>query len=87
MKIKVESNSFDASEQKKTKFLTFKPTIYTFKQMYGLQIYNFWTLKVVDSTQNSPNLQSTIYDLPLLNSLDSLWASHFSFMPDSVQQL
>ena len=54
---------------KSTTIPFFQPTIYNCcKQMHDiLQIYIFWTLKVVDSTtQNSPNLQPTIYDLPLM---------------------
>ena len=43
--------------------------------MYDLQIYNFWTLKVVDSkTQNSPDLQPAVYDLSLQSfSLNSVY--------------
>ena len=53
---------------KSTTFNFFQLTINNwYKEMYDLQIYNFWTLKVVDSTtQNNPNLQPTINDLPLL---------------------
>ena len=47
--------------------------------MYDLQIYNFWTLKVVDSTtQNNPNL---------LRKLNFFLPSYFGITRRNIKKL